>query len=155
MSIRLSEDNHDSWGMCTTSAECKTIITVVLMVMSGMDPHMISGTWDSFGLVWIGLDWFGLVEPSMVSPLVKSTLRNGLCGVIEVPFWKLWSLLRCLEAFGRSVTTACCESKTCSQPALSKPSCHIYFPHLLSSHHKSTQPCLHYFRWHGGMEPAG
>jgi hypothetical protein len=25
----------------------------------------------------------------MVSPLVKSTLRNGLCGVIEVPFWKL------------------------------------------------------------------
>jgi hypothetical protein len=20
---------------------------------------------------------------------------------------------------------------------------------LLSSHHKSTQPCLHYFRWHG------
>jgi hypothetical protein len=30
--------------MCTTSAECKTIITAVLMVMSGMDPHMISGT---------------------------------------------------------------------------------------------------------------
>jgi hypothetical protein len=44
MSIRLSEDNHDSWVMCTTSAECKTIITVVLMVMSSMDPHMISGT---------------------------------------------------------------------------------------------------------------
>jgi hypothetical protein len=28
---------------CTTSAECKTVIIVVLMVMSGMDPHMISG----------------------------------------------------------------------------------------------------------------
>jgi hypothetical protein len=41
MSIRLSEDNHDSWGTCTTSAECKTVITVVLTVMSGMDPHMI------------------------------------------------------------------------------------------------------------------
>jgi hypothetical protein len=27
--------------MCTTSAECKTVITVVLTVMSGMDPHMI------------------------------------------------------------------------------------------------------------------
>jgi hypothetical protein len=39
--IRLSEDNHDSWVTCTTSAECKTVITVVLMVMSGMDPHMI------------------------------------------------------------------------------------------------------------------
>ena len=53
MSIRLSEDNHDSWGMCTTSAECKTVITVVLMVMSGMDPHMISGT--RVGLVELGL----------------------------------------------------------------------------------------------------
>jgi hypothetical protein len=59
------------------------------MVMSDMDPHMISGTWD----------WFGLAESSMFNPLVKSTLRNGLCGVIEVRFWKLWSLLRCLEAF--------------------------------------------------------
>jgi hypothetical protein len=29
--------------MCTTSAECKTVITVMLMVMSSMDPHMISG----------------------------------------------------------------------------------------------------------------
>jgi hypothetical protein len=37
----------------------------------------------------------------MVSPLVKSTLRNGLCGVIKVRFWKLWSLLRYLEAFSR------------------------------------------------------
>jgi hypothetical protein len=43
MSIHLSEDNHDSWVMCTTSAECKTVITAVLTVMSGMDPHMISG----------------------------------------------------------------------------------------------------------------
>jgi hypothetical protein len=63
------------------------------------------------GLDGSGLVWFGLVESCMVSPLVKSTLRNGLCGVIEVPFWKLWSLLRCLEAFGRSVTTGYCESK--------------------------------------------
>jgi hypothetical protein len=47
----LSEDNHDSWGTCTTSAECKTVITVVLTVMSGMDPHLISGTWDWFGRV--------------------------------------------------------------------------------------------------------
>jgi hypothetical protein len=92
MSIRLSEDNQDSWGMCTTSAECKTIITAVLMVMSGMDPHMISGTWDVFGLV---------DRVKYGSPLVKSTLRNGRCGVIEVRFWKLWSLLRYLEDFGR------------------------------------------------------
>jgi hypothetical protein len=52
-SIQLSEDNHDSWVTCTTSAECKTVITVMLMVMSGMDPHMISGN-TRFGLVWFG-----------------------------------------------------------------------------------------------------
>jgi hypothetical protein len=43
MSIRLSKDNHDSWVTCITSSECKTVITPVLTVMSGMDPHMISG----------------------------------------------------------------------------------------------------------------
>jgi hypothetical protein len=58
-SIRLSEDNHDTWVTCTTSAECKTVITAVLTVMSGMDPHMISGN-PGFG--WVGLVrlvWFG------------------------------------------------------------------------------------------------
>jgi hypothetical protein len=50
MSIRLSEDNHGSWVTCTTSAECKTVITAVIMVMSSMDPHMISGNTE-FGLV--------------------------------------------------------------------------------------------------------
>jgi hypothetical protein len=45
-----SKDDHDSWGMCTTSTECKTVITVVLMVMSGIDPHMISGNRDGFWL---------------------------------------------------------------------------------------------------------
>jgi hypothetical protein len=52
-SIRLSEDNHDSWVTCTASAECKIIITAVLTVMSGMDPHMISGN-SGFVLVWLG-----------------------------------------------------------------------------------------------------
>jgi hypothetical protein len=67
MSIRLSKVNHDSWGTCTASVECKTIITAMLTVMSGMDPHMISGTWDGllvkslvglcrtgFARLWIG-----------------------------------------------------------------------------------------------------
>jgi hypothetical protein len=31
----------------------------------------------------------------------------------------------------------------------------MFFPHLLSSHHKSTQPCLrHCFRLHGRVEPG-
>jgi hypothetical protein len=47
------KDDHDSWGKCTTSTECKTIIAAVLMVMSGMVAHMISGT--RVGLVELGL----------------------------------------------------------------------------------------------------
>jgi hypothetical protein len=39
-----TKDDHDSWETCTTSVECKTVITVVLTIMSGMDPHMISGS---------------------------------------------------------------------------------------------------------------
>jgi hypothetical protein len=45
--------DRDSWEMCTTSVECKTVITVVLTVMSVMDPYMISGT--RVGLVELGL----------------------------------------------------------------------------------------------------
>jgi hypothetical protein len=56
MSIWLSKDNHDSWVMCTTSAECKTVITAMLSVMSGMDPHMISGNIGmGNGYVLVGL----------------------------------------------------------------------------------------------------
>jgi hypothetical protein len=47
------KDDRDSWEMCTTSAEPKTAITVVLTVISGMDPHMISRT--RVGLVGLGL----------------------------------------------------------------------------------------------------
>jgi hypothetical protein len=43
------KDDRDSWGMCTTSADYKIVITVVLMVMSGMDPHVISGIRVGFG----------------------------------------------------------------------------------------------------------
>jgi hypothetical protein len=61
-SIWLFKDNHDSWVTYTTSAECKTVITAVLMVMSGMDPHMISGN-PGFGLVWmVWLGWFVEVD---------------------------------------------------------------------------------------------
>jgi hypothetical protein len=49
---RYNEYNHDSWVTCTASAECKTIIIAVLTVMSGMDPHMISGN-PRFG--WVAL----------------------------------------------------------------------------------------------------
>jgi hypothetical protein len=40
-----TKDIHESWGMCTTFIECKTIMIAVLMVMSNMDIHMIRVTW--------------------------------------------------------------------------------------------------------------
>jgi hypothetical protein len=61
--------------MCTTSTECKTVITVVLMVMSGMDPHMIS--WN--------LRWVWLVLSKWVSlgcGLVTVRLRDAIEFVI-------------------------------------------------------------------------
>jgi hypothetical protein len=56
-SIRLSKDDHDSWVTCTTSAECKTVIIAVLMVMSGMDPHMIISN-----LRWVWFGWLVKVD---------------------------------------------------------------------------------------------
>jgi hypothetical protein len=62
-SIQLSKDNHNSWEMCTTSVECKTIITVVLTVMSGMDPHMISGNLRCvFVKSWLGCVKVGFIR---------------------------------------------------------------------------------------------
>jgi hypothetical protein len=46
-SYPTAKDNRDSWGMRTTSVEYKIVLTVVLTVMSSMDPHMIS--WDWYG----------------------------------------------------------------------------------------------------------
>jgi hypothetical protein len=61
-SIWLCKDNHDSWGMCTTSTECKTVIIVVLMVMSEMDPHMISRN-----LGWVLVkSWLSCVEVGFI-----------------------------------------------------------------------------------------
>jgi hypothetical protein len=35
-----TKDNNDSWGMCTASTECRTIMIAVLTVMISTDPHM-------------------------------------------------------------------------------------------------------------------
>jgi hypothetical protein len=43
------KDDHDTCGICATFAQCKTVIIVVLTVMSSMDPHMISGARVEFG----------------------------------------------------------------------------------------------------------
>jgi hypothetical protein len=76
MSIRLFEDNHDSWVKCTTFAECKTVITALVMVMSGMDPHMISGN--------TGFGWVGVVCLSKWILLGCGSVTVRLCDAIEV-----------------------------------------------------------------------
>ena len=43
-------EKHKLWVKCTTSAECKTDISAVLMVKSGLDPHMINKLKDGFKL---------------------------------------------------------------------------------------------------------
>jgi hypothetical protein len=63
--------------MCTTFVECKVVLIAVLTVMSGMDPHTISGTWD---LVWLSL---GLVLSKWVS-LGCGSVTVILCDAIEV-----------------------------------------------------------------------
>jgi hypothetical protein len=75
-SIRLSEDNHNSWVTCTASAECKTVIIVVLMVMSGMNPHMIRRN--------PGFGWVGLVCLSKWILLGCGSVTVRLCDAIKV-----------------------------------------------------------------------
>jgi hypothetical protein len=53
-----------------TSVECRTVMTYLLMVMSGMDPHMI------------GVTWIGMV--GMLGWLVS------LFFYVKPPLWNLW-----------------------------------------------------------------
>jgi hypothetical protein len=84
-----TEDDRDSWVTCKTSVECKTIIAAVLTVMSGMDPHMISGT------------RVGLIASSMVSPVDSVDPLQWTLRCDQGPVWKHWNLPRYLKAFDR------------------------------------------------------
>jgi hypothetical protein len=73
-----SKHDHNSCGTCTTSVECKTIITVVITVMSGMDPHMIS---RNLGWVfWLSLG-LGCVKVCLLGCWL---VMVRLCDVVEV-----------------------------------------------------------------------
>jgi hypothetical protein len=73
----VSKDDHESWGTCTTSTECETVITAVLMVMSGMGPHMIIRNlgWD-FGQVlrWVVSKW-DFLGCGLVTEIHRGTIR--------------------------------------------------------------------------------
>jgi hypothetical protein len=58
-------------GECVQPLQCQTVMTVVLTVMSGMDPHMISGRlgWVWFGWVWSG-QFYWLGQSSTVDSVV-------------------------------------------------------------------------------------
>jgi hypothetical protein len=80
MSIRLSKDNHNSWGTCRTFAECKTVLIVVLTVMSDMDPHMISGTRDGFWLsLWLHCVEVGLLGCGSVTVRLRDAIEIVIC----------------------------------------------------------------------------
>jgi hypothetical protein len=67
-----TKDNHDSWEMCTTSVECRTIVTAMLRVLSGMAPHTIIETKN--GMVWM-LGWLvgcSLGQTATVDTMVGS-----------------------------------------------------------------------------------
>jgi hypothetical protein len=83
MSIRLPKDNHNLWVTCTTSAECKTVITVVLTVLSGMYPHMISGNpgmGNGLSSGWVMSKWIllgcGSVTVRLRDAIEASSLRR-------------------------------------------------------------------------------
>jgi hypothetical protein len=84
-----SKDDHNSWGMCTTSTECKTVITAVFTVMSGMDPHMISGN-----LGWVLLmSWVGFCQSGLLDFWSVMVRRHD---AIEAISFEKMSLLPCL-----------------------------------------------------------
>jgi hypothetical protein len=60
--------------MCTTSAESKTVMTAVLTVRSGIDPHMVS--WN--------LGWYGWEVKSWSVLYLRSSYCSGLYGMFDV-----------------------------------------------------------------------
>jgi hypothetical protein len=105
MSICLSEDNHDSWVTCTTSVECKIVITAVLTVMSGMDPHMISGNTEFVGLSkWILLG-YGSVTVRLHDAIEVKTLRR-YCD-LSTSILKVWLLTTGFSVLNRVWPSFC------------------------------------------------
>jgi hypothetical protein len=48
--VKAHSENHDSWvKWCNLCKVSQIVITTILIVMSGLDPHMISGY--GFGMV--------------------------------------------------------------------------------------------------------
>jgi hypothetical protein len=71
--------------MCTTSAERRTVMTVMLTVMSGMDPHTIRVTWVGMvGMLEVGQSCH-LGQATAVDYVVCSMSR-----LEEKSFWH-WS----------------------------------------------------------------
>jgi hypothetical protein len=92
MSIQLSKDNHDSWGTCTTSVECQIIITVMLTVISSMDPHMISGNlgWVLLNLGWVVSKWVLLGCGSVMVRLHDAIKASSLRSRVHYLFTRLF-----------------------------------------------------------------
>jgi hypothetical protein len=71
--------------MCITSVECKIVITIMLMVINGMDLHMISQD----------VDWFGNSPVVRISSWSWNILVESMswswrfCGELSSLSWRL------------------------------------------------------------------
>jgi hypothetical protein len=68
--------------MCTTSIECKTAMTAILKVMSGMDPQMIRVTW--VGMV----EMLGVGQSSLLGQATRvDSVVCSMSRLEEKSFW--------------------------------------------------------------------
>jgi hypothetical protein len=86
----------------------------------------------------LGLVWLGCWES--VSRVLRSSYHSGLCGMFDVASRGEGLLALVIAAWHRVQPPLSVSQTTVSLPLIK--ACMSYFPHLLSSNHKSTQACL-------------
>ena len=96
-----SELLRELWWKCTTSAECKTDISAVLTVKSGLDPHMINKLKDGFKSLSGYFLWSCWVPTISVLTLAYCCSEGESCGEV---------FLRCCWVLGvRNPRSIACE----------------------------------------------
>jgi hypothetical protein len=81
---------RELWWKCATSTECKTDRSVVLMVKSGPDPHMINELKDEFNIAFRLFLWPCWVQTISVLILAYAVQRR-------TPEWSTSSTMRSSE----------------------------------------------------------
>ena len=107
-----SELLRELWWKCTTSVECKTDISAVLTVKSGLDPHMINKLKDGFKSLSGYFLWPCWVTTISVLTLAYYFSEGESCGEV---FWRCCWVLgvrnpnRLTVKFGAFVSRISCK----------------------------------------------